>query len=141
MPTLKKRSLKTTPKAPRSIKTTIDEEAKLRQSIYNSPTWHNLRDDRLMNHPFDEVALVAGVYVPADIVHHKDEWLNYRGGAMYSAAFSSDNLIALHHTTHNVYHAIMQNSGNPVNGQGPEEIYKILVDYCKRHDVPLPWQR
>ena len=48
-----------------------------------------------MSHPLCEICQALGKVTPAEDVHHKDSFLNYRGSMMYYKAYDYNNLMSL----------------------------------------------
>lgn len=71
--------------------------------FYKSRKWQRERELYRKDHPFCERCLAKGVYVPTDIVHHK-EYLNNEKARDASIALNFQNLEALCATCHNNEH-------------------------------------
>ena len=139
MPTLRINSVKLSNKSSIRARRPIDDKIDIRSKVYNSPEWHSIRKSYMMEHPFDEVALIDKKYIPANLVHHKNAFANYTRENVLTVAYDTSNLCSLSNKTHNLFHGIMESMKLQVNGQSPQEIYDIIVNYCKKHNKALPW--
>ena len=97
------------------------ERKKIRQSIYNTPTWKNLRKVVLMKNPLcvDCQAELAtkgktdGDTLAID-VHHKDSFMRYIDNKekMYQKAFDINNLVGLCKFHHLKRHGLLQDKND-----------------------------
>ena len=72
-------------------------------NFYKGKRWQRERNIYIKEHPFCERCLAKGIYVPADIVHHK-KYLNDTTAKDASIALNFDNLESLCATCHNNEH-------------------------------------
>lgn len=80
-------------------KTNINKQ--IRDDIYNSRRWKNLRLLYIKHNPLCEICLAAGKTTLASDVHHKDSFTLYNGEERYNKAYDYYNLMSLckyHHT-------------------------------------------
>ena len=73
------------------------------QQFYWGKKWQRERTIYKRDHPFCERCLAKGLYVPADLVHHK-EYLNTEKSKDARIALNFDNLESLCFECHNVEH-------------------------------------
>lgn len=116
-------------KRPRS--TCESDRRKLRNDIYSTQKWQNLRKAKLMEMPLCECCLVGGRYVPAQVVHHRDSFTNYDNPEVRRVkAFDGGNLVSLCSKCHNALHGILSKEGRTTRGETPEQIYNIIQNGC-----------
>ena len=141
MPTINRKPCTTRPKLNVRSHFASGEKDDKRKQVYSSNAWHSLRKGYLLDHPLDEVALIAGKYVFADCVHHMYSFVEATTpDQMTALAFNTNNLCALSNKTHNLYHAIMEARKEPVVGHTPKQIYNVIYEYCDKHNRRCPWE-
>lgn len=73
------------------------------QRFYGGPKWQRERKAYKQTHPFCERCLTKGLYVPADLVHHK-EYLDDSKAMDPKVSLNFDNLESLCYRCHNIEH-------------------------------------
>lgn len=98
MPTINK-----LPKKKRIYQNT--DKRKIRQDIYKTKTWKDLRISHLINNPLDEIDLINGITTPGIDVHHIVSFVNVEDiNERKRLAYDSDNLITLSKENHQKMH-------------------------------------
>lgn len=73
------------------------------RQFYWSRKWQREREIYRREHPFCELCLEKGIYVPADLVHHKQE-LNSETAKDAEVSLNFENLQSLCASCHNAIH-------------------------------------
>lgn len=100
------------------------ENSTLRDTIYHSMKWRNLRNSYIKKHPLCEICLAKGKIVPAEDVHHNYSFQNYQGDEMIEAAYDPNNLVSLCKQCH----AEMHKGNKRAYGEAKRLIEKLTKD-------------